>query len=156
MAGPRLIGRAVPEVAGKALGKRGLAFGALLTDWPSVVGPQLALRTAPDKLSFPRGKREDATLHIRAMGAVALELQHLEPLIVERINGFFGYRAVARIRLVHAAALPGPPPPRPVTPRALSMDEEVALTGMLTGVEDDALRDTLERFARSLIGRRPG
>ena len=41
MNGPRRIGQSVPEVAGKVLGKRGLAFGALITDWPSIVGHQL-------------------------------------------------------------------------------------------------------------------
>ncbi|WP_029007676.1 DUF721 domain-containing protein [Azospirillum halopraeferens] len=152
MAGPRLIGRTVPEVAGKALGKKGLAFGALITEWPSVVGHQLAQRTQPDRLSFPRGKREDATLHIRAMGAIALELQHLEPLIIEKINGFFGYRAVARIKLVHAAPAV-PPPRRPPPPRPLSMDEEIAVINATAAVEDADLRAVLERFGRSLLAR---
>lgn len=151
MNGPRRIGQTVPEVAGKVLGKRGLAFGALITDWPSIVGHQLSLRTAPDKLSFPRGKREEATLHIRAMGAIALELQHLEPQIIERINSFFGYRAVARIKLIHAAL-----PPRPsamVRQRPLTMDEEMSVMTTTATVEDEELRQTLERFGRSLLAR---
>lgn len=151
MSGPKRIGQAVPGVAGKVLGKRGLAFGALITDWPSIVGHQLSLRTAPDKLSFPRGKREEATLHIRAMGAIALELQHLEPQIIERINGFFGYRAVARIRLIHAA-LPARTAP-PVRQRTLTMDEEVSVVTATAKVEDEELRATLERFGRSLLAR---
>ena len=151
MSGPRRIGQTVPEVAGKVLGKRGLAFGALITDWPAIVGQQLSLRTAPDKLSFPRGKREEATLHIRAMGAIALELQHLEPQIIERINSFFGYRAVAKIKLSHAG-LPIVPSPM-VRPRALTLDEEISVTTTLANVEDDDLRATLERFGRSLLAR---
>lgn len=152
MNGPRLLARTVPVIAGKALGKRGLAFGQLITEWASIVGHQLALRTAPDRLSFPRGKREDATLHIRAMGAIALELQHLEPLIVERINGFFGYRAVARIRLVHAAPASATPLRAPPL-RPLSMDEEIAVMRAAATVDDPDLRDALERFGRSLAGR---
>ena len=151
MAGPRLIGRTVPEVAGKALGKKGLAFGALITDWPSIVGHQLSLRTQPDKLVFPRGKREDATLHIRAMGAIALELQHLEPVIVEKINGFFGYKAVKRLKLVHAAPVASAGPRAPV-PRPLTMDEEITVVSAVATIEDEGLRDALERFGRSLLG----
>ena len=149
MNGPRRIGQSVTAVAGKALGKRGLAFGALINDWPSIVGHQLSLRTAPDKLSFPRGKREDAVLHIRAMGAIALELQHLEPQIVERINSFFGYRAVAKIKLIHAAPLSMPAPV--VRPRALTMDEELSVITTTAAIEDEELRATLERFGRSLL-----
>lgn len=157
MSGPRRIGQTVPDVAGKVLGKRGLAFGSLITDWPAIVGQQLSLRTAPDKLSFPRGKREEATLHIRAMGAIALELQHLEPQIIERINSFFGYRAVAKIKLIHAV-LPSAPSPM-VRQRTLTMDEEISLTTATAEVEDEELRATLERFGRSLLARpakRPG
>ena len=155
MNGPRRIGQSVQGVAGKALGKRGLAFGALITDWASIVGHQMSLRTAPDKLSFPRGKREDATLHIRAMGAIALELQHLEPQIIERINSFFGYRAVAKIKLIHAAPLSAPM--RTVRQRPLTMDEEMSVMTTTSSIEDEELRATLERFGRSLLARpKPG
>jgi hypothetical protein len=151
MSGPRRIGQTVPNVAGKVLGKRGLAFGALITDWPAIVGHQLSLRTAPDKLMFPRGKREEATLHIRAMGAIALELQHLEPQIIERINSFFGYKAVARIKLIHAAL---PQTARPVTrKRELTMDEELSIITGTAAIQDEELRATLERFGRSLLAR---
>lgn len=153
MSGPRLIGRTVPGVAGKALGKKGLAFGALITEWPSIVGHQLSIRTQPDKLVFPRGKREEATLHIRAMGAIALELQHLEPQIIERINGFFGYKAVTRIRLVHAAPTSAAPLRAP-PPKPLSMDQELTIMNATATVEDDGLRAALERFGRSLMGSR--
>lgn len=154
MNGPRLIGRTVPEVAGKALGKRGLAFGALITDWASIVGSQLSLRSAPERLVFPRGKREDATLHLRVAGAFALELQHLEPQIIERINGFFGYRAIARIKLVHGVvAAAGKPSPRA---RALTPDEESRLVACTAGVTDTDLRASLERFGRAVMGGRRG
>ncbi len=154
MAGPRLIGRTVPNVAGKVLGRKGLAFGALITDWASIVGHQLSLRTAPDKLVFPRGKREDATLHIRASGAIVLELQHLEPLIIEKINSFFGYRAVSRLKLIHAAPVIAPGRRSP-PPRTLSMDEEITLATATTPIEDEGLRTALERFGRTLMSRPP-
>lgn len=153
MNGPRLIGRTVPDIAGTALGKRGLAFGALISDWESIVGANLSRHTLPEKLSFPRGKRENATLHIRAMGPIALELQHLEPLILERINGFFGYHAVSKIRLVHAA-LPIPPR-RPVRVRELTKDEELRLADSTASVENPDLRSALERLGRALLARKP-
>lgn len=153
MNGPHLIGRTVPDIAGTALGKRGLAFGALISDWESIVGANLSRHTLPEKLSFPRGKRENATLHIRAMGPIALELQHLEPLILERINGFFGYRAVSKIRLVHAA-LPNPPR-RPVRVRELTKDEELRLADSTASVENPDLRAVLERLGRAMLARKP-
>ena len=94
--------------------RRGLAEAKLLTEWPTVVGPMLATRCHPIRLSArPDGPGGVLVLHVA--GAAALELQHSEPQILERINGYFGYGAVGRLRLIQAP-LPrskgrAPPPP---------------------------------------------
>lgn len=154
MAGPRPLSRIAPDVAAKALGKRGLAYGPLLTEWADIVGPHLAARAIPDKLAFPRGSKENAVLHIRAAAAFALEVQHLEPMIIDKINGYFGYAAVARLKLV-----PGAPPAvakKPPPPRRLTAEEENRLAVATSSVEDAELRAVLERFGRAVMGRRRG
>ena len=90
----------IPDVAGKALGKKGLGYGKLVTDWKMIVGPDLGEVTSPVKLSFPRGERTDATLTIDIVPARAIELQHSMPQLIERVNAIFGYSAVARIKMV--------------------------------------------------------
>ena len=40
---------------------------------------------------------------LRCLGAMALELQHQTPMLLERINSYFGYRAVAQLRLVQGS-----------------------------------------------------
>lgn len=154
MAGPRPLSRIAPDVAAKALGKRGLAFGPLITEWAAIVGPHLASRAIPDKLAFPRGTKENAVLHVRAAAAFALEIQHQEPLIIQKINGYFGYAAVARLKLA-----PGAPPAvakkAPVA-RRLTPEEEGRLAAATSAIEDVELRATLERFGRAVLGRRRG
>jgi hypothetical protein len=154
MAGPRPLSRMVPDIAGKALGKRGLAFGPLLTDWADIVGPHLAARAIPEKLVFPKGSKDKATLHIRAAAAFALEIQHLEPLIIERINGFFGYGAVTRLKLVPGA--PVAAAKKPPTLRRLTAEEESRLTIATAAIDDPDLRGVMERFGRTLLARRRG
>lgn len=157
MAGPRPLSRMVPDVAGKALGKRGLAYGPLMTEWASIVGPHLAARALPEKLVFPRGgARENAVLHVRAAPAFALEVQHLEPLIIERINGYFGYAAVARLKLVPAAPTAAALAKRPPVLRRLTAEEENRLTDATAAIADDDLRAVMERFGRTLLARRRG
>ena len=121
--------RRLPELLGRVLDpaarRRGLAEARLLTDWRLILGPQLGARCQPVRLSGARGAPGVLTVHVG--GASALELQHGEPQVVERINDFFGYPAVARLRLIQA------PPVRPVKPparwpvRALAPDELAAL-----------------------------
>ncbi|MEI6557662.1 MAG: DciA family protein [Rhodospirillaceae bacterium] len=148
MAGPRTFAGILPALTGKALGRRGLAFGGLLAEWPSIVGPRMADRTSPYRIVFPHGQRENAVLHLRVATAVALDIQHLEPQIIERINTFFGYKAVARLKLIHAtmarASRPGPRP-RPLSPAAAEAIASAAAT-----ISDEGLSQALARFGRAL------
>ena len=152
MSGPHRLGRHVTAIAGKALGRAGLAFGALITDWPAIVGERLASQTAPARLQFPKGRREDAVLHVAATsGPAALLVQHEEPQLLQRINGFFGYRAVSRIKLVPA----GPsskPAARAVVPRRLSPTEEKSVIERTQAVPDPEVRAALERLGRAVAG----
>jgi hypothetical protein len=151
MNAPQPIGRQIPKVAGKALGKRGLAFGALLAEWPTILGPRLAEQAVPAKLAFPAGRKDEAVLHVTVTAATALVVQHEEPLILERINGFFGYRAVARLKLVH-----GVPPAakrKAAPPVLLSEQQEEDLSRQTAGIEEPDLRDALARLGRALHGR---
>ncbi|MFM2043804.1 MAG: hypothetical protein RLY86_2380 [Pseudomonadota bacterium] len=137
-------------IAGKALGKEGMTFGALLADWASIMGSRLSEQTSPLKLVFPKGKREGATLHLRVTSPAALLLQHEEPQVLERINAFFGWRAVARLKLVHGAPAIKtgwrPPPPLP----RLTRQQEEALKARTAALDNPDLRDALERLGRAI------
>jgi len=89
----------VPSIATKALGRRGGAIAKLITKWPEIVGPAIGQGSLPRKLVFLKGSRSDGTLHIAVASNLATELQHLEPMLLERINGFLGYGAVKKLRL---------------------------------------------------------
>jgi hypothetical protein len=152
MGGFRPLASSVPALANKALGRKGMAFAALLGDWPSVAGPEWSACMTPFRLSFPPQQRQDATLHVRLSGAAALAVQHAEPQILERINAWFGYRAVARLKLVHA---PSPAQPRRKPARQPTPQEEEAIAVGVSGIDDPELRAALERLGRAVAGRRP-
>ncbi len=151
--GPRSIAQAVARVTKVPLGKRGFAEGGMIADWGSIVGEAVSRFAQPLKIQYPPGERGDGTLHIRvASGAMATQLQHLEPLLIQRINGYFGYKAVARIAYTQGP-LPKRPerkvPPPPVLPPA----REQQLQDQLSGVEDPELKDMLARLGRHLLAR---
>jgi len=143
----------LPKVTRRTLGRHGLAEGGLVTDWAAVVGQTIAERSLPLRLSFAGGERRDGTLHVRVSGALALELQHLEPLVLERINGYFGYRAVGRLR-IHQGPVPGLPEPQRPPASAPSAEAEAAIASQVSAVEDEALREALRSLGRGLRGAR--
>jgi hypothetical protein len=143
------MSRMVPEIAGKALGRKGLYYGKLVGEWSRIAG-ELGAATAPVKLAFPKGERSDATLTLDVVPARAVEVQHMLPLLIERVNAVFGYPAVARIKLVQR--LPAAGTPRLANLRPLTPSEEKELTALTSVVPDGELRAALERLGRAVHG----
>jgi hypothetical protein len=79
-----------------ASGKRGFAEVRVLTDWDAILGESLARSCRPVKVTHHRGADLGATLVVLAEGARAPEVEMLAPRIVERVNGYYGYRAISR------------------------------------------------------------
>jgi hypothetical protein len=154
----RTVGAFVPKLTRKAFEKYGFSAATLLTDWPAIVGEEFAAYTAPERLKWPRGgsvpqdtdavqdSRAGAVLVIRVDPARALDAEYRGRQIVERINGYFGYRAIAELRLLQAplgksgrAKVPEPamaPPPCAAPELASIADEKLraALTKLKSGL----------------------
>ncbi|MGE5514734.1 MAG: DUF721 domain-containing protein [Bacteroidota bacterium] len=150
-----MVSIAVPadRITKPVFGKHGFISGALVVDWPAIVGSAVASHTLPLRIKFPPKERGEGTLEIKvASSAFATELQHLEPLIVERINGYFGWKAVARLRLRHGP-LPQRPPVRPPPPEP---DARAAaqLDTVLDKVEDPRLREVLARLGKYVAAKK--
>lgn len=147
----RSLAADVPHIVKPALGKRGFAEGQMVAQWAEIVGADLARRTMPEKLTFPPGERRDGTLRLRVASGFALEAQHREPQILERLNAFFGYRALARLVLVQGP-LPTETAIRPRRHRDLAASERAALAQRVAGITDSELRDALTRLGEAVIG----
>jgi hypothetical protein len=144
--GPRPLGAIVPRLTRPAFRRHSPAAAQILADWPAVVGPALAAVTVPRRLA-------QGTLTLACAGPVALELAHLAPQLIARINAHCGRAAVQRLRFVQtvpaasgAARVAGrggaPPGARaPVPPRV------AAALGRVTAPD---LRAALEKLAREV------
>lgn len=154
--GPKALADAVARITKPAFGKRGLSSAAIVEQWPVIIGPELAAHSVPERIIYRKGERTGGTLCLRIdSGSFATELQHLQPLLIERVNGYIGYRAVADLKMIQ-----GPLPPReepsPPRVRPLNATEEQALDKCLMSVHDPGLRASLEALGRSVMGRREG
>lgn len=151
--GGRKLARFLPRLTKPAFKARGFFAGAVLTRWAEVVGAELARMSAPERLHFPKGAAANATLTLRVAPGYAPDIQHLEPLIIERINTFYGFHAVGRLKLMQ-----GPLPVRPAAPvpsdQPLDSAAEARLIAMTAGIADKALREQMQRLGRSLSRRK--
>ena len=129
-----------------AFARQGFAAVEIVTHWEDIVGAELALRSEPMRLTWPRREDPDSvgTLTIRVEGAYALEVQHLAPVVIERVNRYFGWRCVGRIALRQGpVAKLRRAPAAPVEPAPETVGEVERGLGRF---EDEALKSSLARL----------
>ncbi len=97
---PQSLGDSIKSTVGQAARRRGFHKTDIIDHWETIIGAELASQCSPVKMSFGREKT-GGTLHIKADSSVATLLQHHEPIIIERMASFYGYRIIERIRILH-------------------------------------------------------
>ena len=147
------------ELTKAAFARYGFAQMDLTERWPEIVGERLSRHCRPERIKWPRGVGETAqklggTLVIRAAPGRGLDLQHETPHIVERINRFHGYGAIAAVKIVQDAQWAEGPQPQPARP--LDALSARALGERLEAVADPALKAALARLGAGVLGGRPG
>jgi hypothetical protein len=156
----KAVGSFLPSLTAQAFKKFGFSTAELMLEWPAIAGRELAARCVPERLKWParpeadagevepaRGRR-GATLLLRVDGAHALEIDYQRQQILDRVNAYFGYRAVSELRLVQA---PLPTSPEPEPPRRRKAGAPAR--GEVAGIADAGLREALARLGSRLAAR---
>ncbi len=154
----------VAELAAKVLApviaRRTAMTIDLVAAWPDIAGERHADYTMPEKINWPRKATEDdpfspGTLVIRCDGARAVLIQHETSQIIERVNLFFGFHAIEKIRLVQK------PVSRMTVKTNQCLPEPDAasakrLDAILERIDDPQLRASLEKLGRGVMAKRRG
>jgi hypothetical protein len=147
----RSVSDLLPDVGRAAFRRFGFVQSSIVSRWREIVGERYAGVSSPESIRFPPGKRSEGVLTLVVEGAHAPTMQHVAPVIVERVNRFFGYQAVARVtfkqgvvQLSRAKARAAPPSLRPVP---------ADLGESLREIEDPELREVMAAVARGIGAR---
>lgn len=142
---------------GPVLGKHGFGEADVLMHWPEIVGAELADRCQPLRLQWRRRGGagdcvEPATLIVRVESASALRLQHMDALVVEKVNTYLGWRCVGKIALRQG---PLPPVPRRKAPSRGPDARDLAEARRIVGaVEEPGLAEALAQLGARVLRRR--
>ena len=147
--GARPIAELMPEVGRTAFRRFGFVQSSVVTRWPEIVGPAHARVCMPEAIRFPPGERNDGILQLVVLPAHAPIIAHVIPEIIERVNRFFGYNAVTRVKLRQGAVKPPPAGEKTMAPPGLK-PIPMELGESLRDIGDPELRQVLESLARSL------
>ena len=151
------IAEFLPDTLDPLVARLGMSQATLVLDWSEIVGERLAAVCEPARLRWPpRGPKSDptkasepATLQLRVAQGMGLEIQHLGPVLIERVNAHLGWRCVGKIAL---RAEPFTPRRKP-SPRRGPVDQQAKAEAerLAQGIEDDALRAALTRLGTAAL-----
>lgn len=139
----RAVSEIVPDVGRAAFRRFGFVQSSVVSRWGEIVGDKYATLSAPESIRFPQGKRADGVLTLIVTGAHAPMMQHVIPVVIERVNRFFGYAAVARV-VIRQGELPAPRA-KPSRPAFTVVPTE--LGDSLRTIADPELKAVLESLA---------
>ncbi|MBN8809008.1 MAG: DUF721 domain-containing protein [Sphingomonas sp.] len=141
----RAVADLLPQVGGAAFKRYGFVQAGIVTRWAEIVGPRYADVSTPESIRFPPGRKAEGVLTVTVKGAHAAMMQHIAPEIVERVNRFFGYAAVARLTLKQGQVAPRPSRVAPPSLRAIAPPARIGEG--LRAIADPELRAVLGALA---------
>lgn len=156
----RAVGSFVPKIAANVFERYGFHSAEIMTSWDRVAGADIAACSSPERIRWPRGVRSEAddgsrgrdsgaTLLLRVDPAHALDIEYRTREIIDRINRYFGYRAIAEVKLLQAPLLSPPPV---VAPRKAAAPEIETDPKKIAPGATPEVADALARLATTMAG----
>jgi hypothetical protein len=131
--------------------KRGFYENKLITDWPMIVGAALAPYTIPQKIvsRMVQGQREGVLYVDVTNSGVAMQLQFMEPVLLEKIAVYFGFRAISSFKIRQRPHHPDPV--KEIVPIALSAAENQLLERLTDDIKDKDLQASLKELGKYIV-----
>lgn len=143
------------KIAKDVLGRRGFATLDIIANWRAIVGDDLSSISIPLEVKFPRGKGNNGILKIKVNGsAFAQYIAYKKPLILEKVNDYFGYEAVVEVKVIQGLYEEKEETLHEQTFSSDSITQDKLspfIQNILTSVADDNLRKNLQRLAKTYI-----
>lgn len=145
----RPVSELMPQIGRTAFRRFGFVQSSVVTRWPEIVGDAHARVCAPEAIRFPPGEKSEGILELVVTPVHAPLIQHVIPEIMARVNVFFGYRAVARVKLRQGTVKPPADRQKAAAPPSLK-PIPMELGAGLRDIGDPELRAVLESLARGI------
>ncbi len=132
--------------------KRGFAENRIITDWNQIVGDSIGACSVPRKLTFERDKKSGGTLYVEVSNSgFSAQMVYLEPMILEKIACYFGYKAVSRLKILQNPQNQIQQQYKPQKKKVMSKENIAQLENSLAGIDDEELKESLRKLGQGIL-----
>jgi len=154
--GLQLLSSNIESLTKKLLGQAGFVQLELIKNWPDIVGENLAQNSLPERIDYKKGERAAGTLVLSvSSGAFALEISHISPIIIEKINAYFGYFAVQKIHIIQKNNIVHAEKKSNIADiekkKLVTQEQQNYIDSVGEGINDEALKSKLRSLALSIL-----
>ena len=89
------LGWYVSKISKPFFNRQGFVKSYIIDNWKEIVGEEYYKTSIPEKLRIQKG---GGVLIIAADGATSTEMEYMKNEIIKKINDYYGYRAINRVR----------------------------------------------------------
>ena len=155
---PKKIGDTLSRINKNYSSKFGKIEFLILSKWAQIVGSFFADHSEPDKISRITEDFNEFDepiyknfLHVRVSPAAAVEFQHYKDTIIEKINSFFGYKAITDLRL-QQNFIPNKKIMRnaDVSNQAISEEEKISIKSEIDNIKNKDLEKSIVNLGASI------
>ena len=153
---PKKIGETLSKVNKKYSSKFGKSEFLIMSKWPQIVGTFFADHSEPDRVSRVTEEFNELDepifknfLHVKVSPAAAVEFQHYKDTIIEKINSFFGYKAIADLRL-QQNYIPKAKVNHKLNEMKISEEEKEIIKNEIDVIHDEELQKSIVNLGASI------
>lgn len=143
----RALSEVLPDIVTPLLKSHGIKNPSLFYDWKRIVGEPLASLSRPYAITYKKFAVGGGTLRLMIDPSIALQFQHTQAQILDRINTYCGYRAIDNFIVKQEYLNLGPSSKE----KELTVQEKERITQQLDHIKSIEVSKALQSFGEALI-----
>lgn len=152
--GSKKLNEVVHGLTSKVYGKYGFLNGTIVQDWQKIVGADYANSIFPEKITFPARKRNHGVLTVKASShSTALIFQHIHAYVIDRINMYYGYRAIDKIKVIVGKVHIPAQEVQEIKKINISKTEENTIEKLVENIDNKELKESLKNLGRRIFSK---
>ena len=94
------VGNSLPKIIDKNIKEKNFIEISLIKKWREIIGDDIAKFCWPIKIVFSEINNLNGIIFLKTMRGKSMEIEFKNEEIIEKLNQYFGYKAIAKISVV--------------------------------------------------------